>query len=345
VDARLFNKLVTTPGISGREERIRAAVREEIEDVVDEVRVDRLGNLVAVRKGSGPRVMVSAHMDSIGFLVSHIDDEGFLRISPVGGFDPRTLVMQRVLVCGSQDYVGLVAPATKPIHLLNEEERKKPLNLEDLFVDLMLPADEVKANVTIGDPVSLLREPIVTESSVCAPYLDDRLGVYVLIEALRLTKTSDAEVCAVVTVQEEVGLRGAQTSAFGIEPDLGIAVDVTIAGDLPGADKSQQVSAQGAGVAIGVMDSGSISDPRLVQRFRELARKHDITHQMEILPRGGTDAGGIQLSKEGVPVVTISIPVRYVHTVNEMAVIADIDATVELMARFLETAQEVDLDW
>jgi putative aminopeptidase FrvX len=193
--------------------------------------------------------------------------------------------------------------------------------------------------------VSLLREPIVTESSVCAPYLDDRLGVYVLIEALRLTKTSDAEVCAVVTVQEEVGLRGAQTSAFGIEPDLGIAVDVTIAGDLPGADKSQQVSAQGAGVAIGVMDSGSISDPRLVQRFRELARKHDITHQMEILPRGGTDAGGIQLSKEGVPVVTISIPVRYVHTVNEMAVIADIDATVELMARFLETAQEVDLDW
>jgi tetrahedral aminopeptidase len=140
-------------------------------------------------------------------------------------------------------------------------------------------------------------------------------------------------------------LRGAQTSAFGIEPDLGVALDVTIAGDLPGADKSQQVSAQGEGVAIGVMDSGSISDPRLVRRFKELAADNGITHQMEILPRGGTDAGGIQLSKEGVPVVTISIPVRYVHTVNEMAVVSDVDATVDVVARFLETVQDVNLDW
>jgi putative aminopeptidase FrvX len=345
VDVQLFEKLVTTPGISGREERIRAAVRGEIEDLVDEIRVDRLGNLVAIRKGSDPRVMISAHMDSIGFLVSHVDDQGFLRISPVGGFDPRTLVMQRVLVSGKRDYVGLVAPATKPIHLLNEEERKKTLNLEDLFVDVMLPADEVKSNIAVGDPVSLLREPITTDRSVCAPYLDDRLGVYVLIEALRRAEASSAEICAVVTVQEEVGLRGAQTSAFGVDPDLGIALDVTIAGDLPGADKSQQVSAQGEGVAIGVMDSGSISDPRLVRRFKELAETNDITHQMEILPRGGTDAGGIQLSKEGVPVVTISIPVRYVHTVNEMALVADVDATVEVVARFLETAQEIDLTW
>ena len=345
VDARLFKKLVTTPGISGREERIRAAVREEIEDLVDEVAVDRLGNLMAIRKGSEPRIMISAHMDSIGFLVSHVDDQGFLRITPVGGFDPRTLVMQRVLVSGKQDYLGLVAPATKPIHLLNEDERKKPLNLEDLFVDLMLSAEEVKANVAIGDPVSLVREPIVTERAVCAPYLDDRLGVYVLIEALRRATDTSAEICAVVTVQEEVGLRGAQTGAFGVAPDLGVALDVTIAGDLPGADKSQQVSAQGEGVAIGVMDSGSISDPRLVRRFKELAESHDIAHQMEILPRGGTDAGGIQLSKEGVPVITISIPVRYVHTVNEMAATADIDATVEVVARFLETAQDVDLDW
>jgi putative aminopeptidase FrvX len=345
VDARLFEKLVTTPGISGREERIRAAVREEIEGLVDEIRIDRLGNLMAIRKGTRPRIMISAHMDSIGFLVSHIDDQGFLRISPVGGFDPRTLVMQRVLVSGKSDYVGLIAPATKPIHLLNEDERKKPLNLEDLFVDLMLPADEVKANIAVGDPVSLLREPIVTDRSICAPYLDDRLGVYVLIEALRRAASSSAEICAVVTVQEEVGLRGAQTSAFGVEPDLGVALDVTIAGDLPGAEKSQQVSAQGEGVAIGVMDSGSISDPRLVRRFKELAENNDITHQMEILPRGGTDAGGIQLSKEGVPVVTISIPVRYVHTVNEMAVVSDVEATVDVVARFLETAQDVDLDW
>ncbi|MBA2312971.1 MAG: M20/M25/M40 family metallo-hydrolase, partial [Actinobacteria bacterium] len=232
-----------------------------------------------------------------------------------------------------------------PIHLQEEEDRKKTLRLEDLFIDTMLPADEVKVNVTVGDPVSLLREPLVTERAVSAPYLDDRLGVYVLIEALRKAKETRAEIYAVVSVQEEVGLRGARTGAFGIEPALGVALDITIAGDLPGADKKSQVSALGDGVAIGVMDSGSISDPRLVQRFVELATEHGITHQMEILPRGGTDAGGIQQTRAGVPVVTISIPVRYVHTVNEMAFASDVDATVELMARFLEGGHEIDLRW
>ncbi len=341
----LFRRLVTTPGISGREEAIRAAVRAEIEGLVDEVEVDALGNLIAIRRGDGPRIMLSAHMDSIGFLVSHIDDDGFLRILPVGGFDPRTLVMQRVLVRGKRDIIGLLAPATKPIHLQEEEDRKKTLRLEDLFIDTMLPADEVKVNVTVGDPVSLLREPLVTERAVSAPYLDDRLGVYVLIEALRKAKETRAEIYAVVSVQEEVGLRGARTGAFGIEPALGVALDITIAGDLPGADKKSQVSALGDGVAIGVMDSGSISDPRLVQRFVELATEHGITYQMEILPRGGTDAGGIQQTRAGVPVVTISIPVRYVHTVNEMAFASDVDATVELMARFLEGGHEIDLRW
>ncbi|CAN5542640.1 M42 family metallopeptidase [soil metagenome] len=318
---------------------------QEIGDLVDEVRTDRLGNLLGVRNGDGPRVMLCAHMDSIGFLVSHIDDEGYLRISPVGGFDPRTLVMQRVLVSGKNDHVGLLGPATKPIHLLPKEERDKAPTLDDFFVDLMLPAEEVKAEVSIGDFVTLLRDPLTTDRAVTAPYLDDRLGVYILLEALRQVRDTSVEIYAVVSVQEEVGVRGAATSAFGIEPDIGVALDITIAADLPGADKGRHTGALGAGASIGVMDSGSISDPRLVRTFRDLAESNGIAYQLEVWLGGGTDAGAMQLSRAGVPVITISTPVRYVHTANEMALAHDIDATVELVARFLESASDVSLEW
>ncbi|HYO60491.1 MAG TPA: M42 family metallopeptidase [Actinomycetota bacterium] len=346
MNAELFKDLVSTPGISGREERIRDIVQKHMSELVDETRIDALGNLVGIRHGSGPRVMLCAHMDSIGFLVSHIDDNGFLRISPVGGFDPRTLVMQRVVVCGEErDFTGLLAPSSKPIHLLTGDEAKKPPKIEDLFIDLMLPADEVKAGVAVGDPVSLVREPLITDGAVTAPYLDDRLGVYVVLEALRKAARNDAEIYTVISVQEEVGVRGATTAAFEIEPAVGVAVDVTIAGDLPGADRSQQVCALGQGAAIGLMDSGSISDPRLVRSFKRLAEDRTIPYQMEILPRGGTDAGGIQLTRAGVPVITISIPIRYVHTVNEMAYVSDIDATVDLVAAYVETAHQTALDW
>jgi endoglucanase len=345
MDAGLLRKLVVAPGISGREDRIREVVAEEMRPLVDEVRCDRLGNLIGVRRGSGPRVMLSAHMDSIGFLVSHVDDRGFLKLAPVGGFDARTLVMQRVLVQGKRDLVGLVSPTSKPIHLLTPEEREKAPKLEQLFVDLMLPAEEVKELVSVGDPVTLLREPHVSDFAFASHYLDDRLGVYAMIEALRVARDTQVEIYAVASVQEEVGLRGARTSTYDVEPDIGVALDITLAGDLPGADPAAQVSALGAGAAICVMDASAISDPRLVRRFKELAEQHGIHHQMEILPRGGTDAGGMQQSRGGVPVITISLPVRYVHTVNEMAYISDIDATVALVARFLETAHEVDLSW
>jgi putative aminopeptidase FrvX len=345
LDSELLKRLLSTPGVSGREERVRALVDKEISDLVDEVRTDRLGNLLGVRKGTPPRVMLCAHMDSIGFLVSHIDDDGYLRISPVGGFDARTLVNQRVLVSGKNDYVGLLAPATKPIHLLADEERNKVPKLDDFFVDLMLPADEVKRNVSIGDPITLLREPVVTDRAVTAPYLDDRLGVYVLLEALRRVPETSVEVYAVVSVQEEVGVRGAATSAFGVEPDVGVALDVTIATDIPGADKSRHTGSLGSGVSIGVMDSGSISDPRLVRSFRDLAERNGVPHELEVWLGGGTDAGAMQLSRAGVPVITISTAVRYVHTANEMALAEDIDATVELVALFLNKAGEMALEW
>jgi putative aminopeptidase FrvX len=345
LNAALLKRLLSTPGVSGREERIRELVSKEMTELVDEVQTDRMGNLLGIRHGASPRVMLSAHMDSIGFLVSHIDDDGYLRISPVGGFDPRTLVAQRVLVLGKDDCVGLLSPATKPIHLLKKEDREKVPVLEDFFVDLMLPAEEVKRNVSIGDPIVLLREPLTTERAVTAPYLDDRLGVYVLLEALRRVTKTSAEIHAVVSVQEEVGIRGARTSSYGIDPDIGVALDITVAADLPGADKAQNPSSVGSGVALGIMDASSISDPRLVRRFRELADRHGVKHQLEVSLSGGTDAGAMQLARAGAPVITVSTPVRYVHTANEMALADDIDATVDLIAHFLESADDFNLEW
>lgn len=344
MDQELFSRLVTAPGISGREERIRQVVVEVLDELVDEVKVDRLGNVVGSRGGDRPRVMLAAHMDTIGFLAKHIDDQGFIWVSPVGGFDPRTLNSQRVLVCGKRDYVGLMSPKSRPVHLQTDEERKKAPSMADVYVDIMAPVDEVKESVPIGSPITLFREAIFNEHSFSAPYLDDRLGVYVLLEALRAARNTTCEIHAVISVQEEVGARGAQTSAYAIDPDIGVALDITLATDTPGSDPNQVVTNLGKGVGITVMDGSSISDTRLVAHFTDLADKNDISYQLEIIPKGGTDAGPIQMARAGVPVITIAPPTRYVHTANEMASIEEVDETVRLMARFLESAHEVDLE-
>jgi tetrahedral aminopeptidase len=345
MNVELLERLVTTPGISGREERARELIVEELNSVMDEVRIDRLGNVIGRTGGSGSRVMLCAHMDTIGFLVSHIDDDGFLRVSPVGDFDARTLTVQRVLVQGKSDYVGLMSSIAKPIHVLDEDELKKVPKIEDVFVDVMLEPASVKANISIGDPISFLQEPIVTERTFSSPYLDDRLGVYVLIEAARAAREVQAEVYAVVSVQEEVGFRGARTSAFKIEPDVGVAIDVTLAMDVPGVEKAQRVTELGKGASLGLMDSSSISDPRLVRHFKEVAEAAGIKHQVEVGMLGGTDAGEMQVARAGAAAITISIPVRYVHTANEVATIEDIDAAVTVIARWLEAAHDLRLEW
>ena len=344
MDQKLFERLAMTPGISGREERIREVAIEVLQDLVDDVSVDRLGNVIGVRRGDKPRVMLAAHMDSIGFLARHIDENGFIWISPVGGFDPRTLNAQRVLVAGKKDYIGLMSPRSKPIHLLDAEERKKTPSIEDVYVDVMAPVAEVKENIPLGSPITLYREPVFNDHCFSAPYLDDRLGVYVLLEALREATKTSAEIHAVISVQEEVGARGAQTSAYGIDPDIGIALDVTLATDTPGSDPTQIVTDLGKGVGITVMDGYSISDTRLVDRFKAIAEKNDIAYQLEMVPKGGTDAGPIQMARAGVPVITISMPTRYVHTANEMASIKEVDESVRLMALFLETVHELDME-
>ncbi len=340
----LLKKLCEAHGVPGREEAVRTLVVSELDKLCDEIRTDALGNVIALKKGNGrgPKVMIAAHMDEIGFLVSHVDEKsGFLRIDPVGGFDPRVLMAQRVVVhTESGDFVGIIG--SKPPHVLTEEERKKPVELKDLFIDLGLPADEVRKRVHIGDFVTLQQDFIEVGNLVSCKALDDRVGVYVMIEAVKKAKKHICDIYAVATTQEEVGVRGARVSSFNIAPDIGVALDVTVASDVPGVGEHEHVTKLGAGVAIKIKDSLSISNPKLVRTMRELAEKKKIKYQMEILPRGGTDAGAIQMTREGVAAITLSIPTRYLHSVVEAAHKDDIQAAIDLLAAFLETAHEVD---
>jgi tetrahedral aminopeptidase len=340
----LLKRLCEAPGIPGREDKLRAIVIDELKPVVDELTVDVMGNVVGRKRGNGgPRVMIAAHMDEIGFLVKHIDDNGFIRLQPVGGFDARVLLAQRVLVHGfdGKVYRGAVQAATKPIHLLEPGE-VKPAKLEELFVDIGLSVEEVKAAVEVGDMVTFDRTLEQTGHCVMSKSLDDRVGVYVMIEAVRALKSTNAEIVAVATTQEEVGLRGARTAAFALEPDIAVALDVTLALDTPGMGGELAVSRIGKGPAIKIFDSSHLTHPKLVRHFRDIAEKKDISYQLEILPRGGTDAGAMQLSRAGSAAITLSVPTRYVHTVNEMANVEDINSAVDLLAAYLEDAGSRD---
>ena len=339
----LLKRLSESAGVPGYEARVRAIVAEALEGYVDSMEVDALGNLIAHKKGDGPVVVIAGHMDEIGFLVQHIDEKtGFLRIEPLGGFDPITLVSQRVIVhTENGDFIGCIG--RKATHILTPEERKKPLELKDLAIDLGLSADTVKEKVSIGNTVTLRQDFMEYGDVVSGKALDDRLGVYIGIEALKRAKDPTCNIYMVGTTQEEVGLRGARVAGQALNPDIGIALDVTIAADTPGVPEQHQVTKLGKGVAIKLKDSASISHPGMVKAMKKLAEDNDIPYQMEILPRGGTDAGGLQLANDGAAVVTLSIPTRYVHSVIETAHKGDIEATINLLAAFLEKAGQIDL--
>ncbi len=342
----LLKKLCETPGISSREERVRELVISELKGLTDRIRVDAMGNVIATCDGKRPRVMLAAHMDEIGFMVKFIDDKGFLRLQPVGGWDPRNMVAQRVWVHGyaGKSLRGALQPSSKPIHMLTSEEMNKPPKIEEFYVDLGLPVDEVRKRVEVGDMVTMDRTMERIGDCVLSKSLDNRISVFVMIEALRAMKSHEVEIVAVATSQEEVGLRGATTAAFGVEPDIGVALDVTLANDFPGPADHEQVTRLGQGAAVKIMDASVISHPKLVHNLREVASREGIATQLEIMPRGGTDAGALQRSRVGVPSITISVPTRYVHSVNEMAHVGDIEAAISLLARFLEEAHQISFD-
>lgn len=333
IDFELLKKISETPGAPGFEEKIRSVIRHEIKDIVDEMFVDSMGSLIAVRRGREPkRVLVAAHMDEISFIVTHIDEEGFIRFHPLGGFDPKTLTAQRVIVHGREDVPGVMG--SKPVHLMSAEEKSKMMQLRDYFVDVGMPMEQVKSLVDVGDPITRERELVVMGECVNGKSLDNRVSVYILIEVLKAIHLKEIpfDFYAAFTVQEEVGLRGAYNAAGHVDPDFGIGLDVTIAFDTPGALPFEMVTKLGKGTAIKILDGSIICDTRMVAFLKSMAVKNAIPYQMEILPAGGTDTAAIQRQgSKGSIAGAISIPVRHIHQSIEMAHMGDISATIDLL--------------
>lgn len=330
---KLLKELSEIPGPSGFEEKIRNAVEKEIQSYVDSVSTDNMGNLIAFRKGkSDKKFMIAAHMDEIGFIVTHIDDNGFLKFTTLGGFDPKTLTAQRVIVHGKKDVIGVMG--AKPIHVMTPEERDKKVTVKDFFIDLGMEKAEVEKIIEIGTPISRERECIEMGNCINGKSLDNRIAVYILIEVIKKLKDKELpyNTYFTFTVQEEVGLRGAQVAAINIQPDIAIALDTTIAYDVPGSSPQEQITKLGAGPGIKIMDSSVICNTKLVSFMKYIADKFAIPFQSEIMQGGGTDTCMLQKMVAGGAIAgAISIPTRHLHQVIESVHQKDVESSIELL--------------
>ena len=345
----LLAKICETPGAPGFEQKIRELVLQTIISLVDEVKVDNMGNVIALKKGvqqEGERkkVMVSAHMDEIGFIVTHISDDGFLWFHPLGGFDPKTLTAQRVIVHGKKDLIGVMG--SKPIHVMSNEEKTKVPKIEDYFIDLGLSREEVVKYVNVGTPVTRERSLIEMGECINCKSLDNRISVFILIETLRVLKDFPYDVYAVFSVQEEVGLRGASVAAHHINPDFGFGLDTTIAFDVPIAKPQERVTELGKGAAIKIMDSSAIADYRMVEYMKKTAEENKIKWQPEILTAGGTDTAPIQrMSLNGSIAGAVSIPTRHIHQVIETVHKGDVSEAILLLKACLENLDKYNWEF
>ena len=322
----LLANLTGTYGPSGNEELIRQAIEKEIRDYVDEIRTDTLGNLIAVKSGSGKKIMLAAHMDQIGLIVTNIDENGFLRFTNVGGISPFNLIHREVIF--GNGVAGTIGYET-------EIEDIKTLKLNKMFIDIGAGSrEEAKKSVSIGDVAVYYAPMAESNGRYFGCSMDNRAGCAVLVEAAKAVKHSPHELVYVFSVQEEVGLRGARTAAYSVAPDIGIALDVTLTGDTP---KSRPMAVKlGAGPAVKVMDSSVIAHPMIKELMIKRAEEAGIPYQLEVLTGGGTDSGAIHLSREGVPSGVLSIPCRYVHSPHEMVDRDDLTNAVKLLTRILE---------
>lgn len=344
----LLETLTQTPSVPGREDRVRKVIEDYVTEkgLFDEIRTDPMGSLICVRK-SRPKdggtvekplkVMMAAHMDQIGFLVSHVGKNGFVRVNPVGGFDRRNLFARRVKVCTStEDLRGIMNPGGRPVHIASEEEKKKIPEISDFFIDLSLDPEVVKEKVKIGDMVVLEGPFSEVGDSVVSQCLDNRVGCWAVIRAIEKLTHHDCEIHAVWTVQEEVGLRGAIPASFEVAPDIGLSCDTTLSCKIPGVPEEQRVTVPGDGVCLKIMDSSTITDLKLLEQLEGIAEKNNIPCQRGVLPRGGQDGAAIQKSRSGVRVAVFACPVKYIHTVTEMSHKTDLESYPALLAAYLE---------
>ncbi len=345
MNTQLLREICAIPGAPGFENHVRKAIIKHLDGLIDEYSVDAMGNLIAIRRGkTDKKLAIAAHMDEISFIVKHIDDDGFIRFHPLGGFDPKTLTAQRVIIHGRKDIMGVMG--CKPIHIMTAEERKKLPTLNDYFIDTGMKKSELTKHVQVGDSITRERELIEMGDCVNSKSLDNRVSVFILIEALRKLRDHQpgCDVYALFTVQEEVGLRGAITATQQVDPDYGLALDVTIANDIPGAQPHEAITKLGEGAAIKIMDGRTICDPRMIRYLKERADHASIPWQAEVLTGGGTDTAALQRSgRHGSIAGALSIPSRYIHQHIEMCHKDDIQGCIDLLT---EACLHIDTqDW
>lgn len=328
-NGKLLKDLVGIYGPCGNEERVVEYIKNEIKDCVDEMHVDNLGNLIARKKGNGSKVMISGHMDQIGLMVTDIDDKGYIRVTNIGGINPFVTIGERF-----EFENGIIGIAScEPV------DDKNKLKLEKIFLDIGATSkEEAQEKVNIGDMCVYYSEYYENEKISVGRAMDDRIGCFVMIESLKNLKENNNDLYFVFSTQEEVGLRGARTSAYSINPDLGIAVDITGSGDTPGAKRFAVKLHNGA--AIKVRDNSMLTHPKVKKLMVDTAKENDIKYQIEVLEFGGTDAGAIHLTREGVPSGTISIPTRYVHSAHETISKEDVISCIDLLTKILEKELE-----
>ena len=337
----LLKKLTDASGISGFEDGIRNVIISEIKDHVDEIEVDNMGNMIATRKGKegGKKVMLAAHMDEIGLMVRYIDKNGFIKFSKIGGINDQMLLNQEVTVKTSKgDVIGVIG--SKPPHRMKSSEMKKVISYEDMFIDIgAADKEEAEKMVAIGDPILINQDfAELGKSLVKAKALDNRVGCAVLVEVMKKLE-SDATVYGVATVQEEVGLKGAKTSAFKVNPDLAIVLDVTISGDHPGIKEEEAPAKAGKGPVIVLADAsgrGIITNLKVKELLTSTADEEKIPYQLEVSEGGTTDASVIHLTREGIPTGVISPAARYIHTPVSVVNVEDVENAVKLIVAVLK---------
>jgi putative aminopeptidase FrvX len=344
MDYALLTELTQTPGISGREERVRALMAEQFTRINAATATDAMGNLIGRLPGKGPRVALMAHMDEIGFIVSKVEAEGFVRVMPVGGVDARVFGAQQVVVHGRQDLRGVVGSV--PPHLLKKGEasdHKEAVSIEESFIDLGLPADKVAQLVAVGDAVTFATASWENEASFFGKALDDRLGLFVMLAAVRQARRIDCDLVLIASTQEEYGLRGAGPAVFAAAPHIAVALEGTTASDTPGLKLPANAPAtvQGQGPEIRLTDRGMIADRGLADFLIQTAKQATIPHQVIVKNTGATDAAAGQVSASGARVCAVSVPTRYIHAPAGIARKSDITHTIALMAAFLERAAEL----
>ncbi|HBU70353.1 MAG TPA: peptidase M42 [Elusimicrobia bacterium] len=335
----LLIKMLSAAGISGYESEISAIMESELKKSSREVTSDDFGNIIA-KKGSGKRkIMLAAHMDEVGLMVKYISKEGFISFIKVGGIDDRVLVAQRVVVKTSKgDVTGIIG--SKPPHLQKDEERKKPVKYEEMFIDIGAKSrEEALSMVSIGDPVVFDAPSGVLNGKLCyGKAADNRVGCYILLKVMEKLK-ADAEVYAVATAQEEVGLKGSRVSAFGIDPDFALAIDTTVAGDTPQIQERESSLKLGSGVAITIIEAsgrGVIVGEKMKSLLIKSAKDNKIKYQMDVIEGGVTDGAMIQLNRSGVLTGVLSVPCRYIHSPNSVFHLDDVNSAVNLTIKAVE---------